>query len=207
MRTATIAVFMLFLTTSAGAAPFNVTLGKPITITGDVGVITCCFPDATVHPPAALETIVDGVLLADGTQWQTSTVWWDERHPGSFDNLIEIDLLGTFRVDHLRIQADNNDNYQLNYRNPSGQWLPWGFATPFGPPGMQLRTGDLPPVLATAFRIDPFGGDSYYSVSELQIIGSPIPEPTTLLLVGAGLGLISARRRAGVNRSAGSSRT
>ena len=79
------------LAAPVAAVPINVTLDKPVTITGDVGVITCCFPDASTFPPAPLSSLVDGVYLTEGTNWQDGTVWWDERHPGSVNNVVEID--------------------------------------------------------------------------------------------------------------------
>jgi hypothetical protein len=33
------------------------------------------------------------------------------------------------------------------------------------------------PLEASGFRIDAFGGDQFYSVSEFQAIGEPVPEP------------------------------
>lgn len=176
------------------AAELNFALNKPVTITGDVGVITCCWPDATVLPPAPLSSLVDGLFVPAGTQWQTGTVWWDERHAGSVNNIIEIDLEGLFPISFVSIQADNNDAYAISYRDALDVWQFLGTAGPFGGPGMQIRSGTFfPPFEASAFRIDAFGGDGWYSVSEFQAV----PEPATLALVALALaGLtLSYRKR------------
>lgn len=193
MRSAWMLALALAAATPAAAAPFNVALGKPVTISGDYGVSTCClWPNPA---PASLDSIVDGVFLTEGTFWQDGTVWWDENEAASVNNLIEIDLLGAFRVTSISIQADNNEQYHIDYRSTLGVWTPWVFATDVLGGGMRTRAGNVPVVDATGFRIDAAGGDLFYSVSEFQAVGDAVPEPATLLFLSTGLGLAAARRR------------
>jgi hypothetical protein len=192
MKTLCTAVLALLIAVPAAAAPFNVALGKPVTITGEVGVITCCWP---AGPVASLDTIVDGLLLPEETQWQTGTVWWDEFHPPSANNVVEVDLLGEFIITDLLLQADNNESYGIHYRDEFGGWNALPIFGPSGNFGMITRSAPVAPFVATAFRIDAFGGDAFYSVSEFQATGTPVPEPGTLLLFGAGAGAAALRRR------------
>ena len=187
---------VLCLATPAAAVPFNVTLGKPVSITGEVGVIVQPgWPDATVVPPAPLQTLVDDVFFPNGTQWQTGTVWWDETHPGSANNVVEIDLLGTYMISSLAIQFDNNDFYEIHVRNFAGVWSLFVTADPGCCFGLFSRGGPFAPFQATAFRIDARNGDLLYSLSEFQAIGEAVPEPASVLLLGTGLTAFVARRR------------
>ena len=177
------------LAVPAEASPHNVALGKTVTTSGVVGVMTCC--DWPAGPLAPLSSITDGVFLPTGSVWQTNTVWWDERNPASANNVFEIDLAGNFTVNFVRIQADNNENYDIYFRDWGGIWHGWATANPGGPAGMITRAGFLPTIQASAFRLDARGGDGYYSISEFQV--NSVPEPGVLALLG--LGVAGAIRR------------
>lgn len=202
LRTKPLAAFFMLLAliavaAPAAAVPTNVTLGKPVTATGAIGVISADglnagFGDAIAFPPAPLSSLVDGNYLTEGTYWQEGTVWWDERIPASADNVIEIDLNGLYSISFLSIQADNNDAYGIFVRDRFGVWSGLATALTVTGAGMRERAGGFAPFEATAFRIDASGGDQFYSLSEFRAMGEAVPEPGSLLLIAialAGLGL------------------
>lgn len=188
------------LASPAMAAPFDVTIGATVTATGAIGNST---NGAWADPaPAALSTITDGLYVPEGTDWQTGTVWWNENPNAAgqpspaLNNIIEIDLGGLYSITFLSIQADNNDSYGIYVRDQFGVWNGFVSANPFGGAGMRERAGGFAPFLATGFRIDAFGGDGYYSLSEFRAVGESVPEPASLLLFGtSGVALLARRRR------------
>ncbi|MBI2277985.1 MAG: PEP-CTERM sorting domain-containing protein [Dechloromonas sp.] len=197
-----ISLFCTFIALAAPAvaAPVNVTQGKTVTATAALGVISAAglglgFGDATAFPPAPLASLVDGNYLAEGAYWQSGTVWWDEQSAGSANNVIEIDLGGLFLISFLSIQADNNDAYGIFVRDRFGVWSGLATANPFGDAGMRERSGGFPPFEATAFRIDATGGDQFYALSEFRAMGEAVPEPGSLLLIGAALAGLACSRR------------
>ena len=150
----------------------NVALGKPVTLNGNFPPFELfCGPPP---PQAAASTITDGVFLPEGTCWQLGAVYWHIAQPGSGNNSIDIDLQGTFVLDGAIVQGDNNDAYQLQYRDPQGVYHDWWLVPEVGGSGLKTRTNlNLLPVMATGLRI--FGvdnlSDGAHSISEVQIFG------------------------------------
>lgn len=175
-------------------AATNVALNAPITLNGTFGVgegSWCC------SSLAAGSTLTDGNFLAPSTQWNIGTVWWNGfSYP---NNTIQIDLGGPFSISSLTLQADDNDVYPVLFRNGmADSWHSAWDAPAVGGWGMQTRINNLgSPIIATSFLIGNGQGDGYYSVSEFQAIGSPVPEPETYAMLLAGLGLLgfTARHR------------
>jgi hypothetical protein len=149
---------------------------------------------------AALSTLTDGVFLAAGTQWQSGTVWW-----GGTGVSFQIDLSGTCEVMGAIVQADNNDTYRMWYRDiATDTYLDlWSISAVAGA-GMRTRPnpGDnttihffSSSVFTDSIRIAAVGGDSAYSLSEVQVWGA-VPAPAALPMFGlAGLIGAGTRRR------------
>jgi len=184
--------------TTVAATPINVAFGKPVSLSGTFGVgggdpVSCSSP---VPPSAAGSTLVDGLFLQEGTCWQTGTVWWDTGQNGSTQNTVEIDLEGLYKLDGFMVQADCNDTFRLEYRDAGGNWQTGWDIPMHAPDGVWNRTTTLPaPVVGSALRFFETGGDGYYSVSEIQAFGQPVPEPSTALLLAGGGALLASIRR------------
>lgn len=148
---------------------------------------------------AALTTLFNGVFLTEGTAWQTNTAWWTGTTP-----VISFSLNSPHLIDAAIVQADNNDTYRLEYWNGSSWATLWNIGT-MGGGGMRTRPGaanqtiqqPVGPVTAQDFRIFATGGDSSYSLSEIQLWGeNSVPEPGTWAMIAGGLGVLAFRRRA-----------
>jgi hypothetical protein len=172
----------------------NVALNGTVSTTGtDFGASGgwCC---ASLAP---LSTVTDGAFLANGTQWNVGTVFWTG---ATGADAVTIDLLATSVVSGITLQADNNDDYGISYRDTGGTWHTLTTISPNRSWGLDMGSATFAPVTATAFAITAVGGDGFFSVSEFQADGRVVPgvpEPETYALMLAGLGAVAwvARRR------------
>jgi len=180
----------------AARADSNVALNKPVIVVNGSTQIT--------NPSTSLSVIDNGVFLPESTAFFSSTaianaVEWtttDGKPAGSGNapTTLEIDLGGFFAISGAIMQADNNDSYLLQYRDPStNTWLTlWnvpgvggvGFTT--RPNADQTTFQSLSPIVTDAVRISAISGDPALGVSEIQLNGSAVPEPSPGVLIAIG---------------------
>jgi hypothetical protein len=139
----------------------------------------------------AAETVVDGRLLPRSRCWDEGAVWWETRVAGSAtgagavtETWIRVDLPGAYRIDAAIVQADDNDEYRLSYRDlASGAWEPLWEIPAAGGGGMQTRPNPADDaqrktfanrVVTEALRLEATSGDAMYAVSEIQVFGRPV---------------------------------
>lgn len=167
-------------------ADTNVALDKSVTLTGLFGGLD----GGSSLAPA--QSITDGNFASEGTLWNQGSVFWDSRKPGQADDSIEINLAATYAITHFTIQADNNDNYRVQYLN-NGVWATAWDVNTSATHGLVTRdSGSLPVIETSALRIIQVGGDQRFAVSEVQAFGAAavVPELNTVALMAAGLGLL-----------------
>lgn len=171
---------------AACAGYTNVALGKPVSVVQGP------------YAGAGLASLVDDVFRPRGTSWTSGTVYWN-----GLNTIIEINLLGTYRLFGGIVQGDDNDVYRILYRNMDTGLFETLWDVPnydgFGN-GMQTRPNpsnddeiyffDVARVTDT-IRFVAISGDNSYSVSEIQVY---IPAPASGGLLALG-GLASLRRR------------
>lgn len=190
----TMVVVVLYVVIGAAvsfAAPTNVAQGKPVTLNG-ASFFTGGWGSGLV---VGADTIVDGSFFARHHQWDQGPVWWDSNDDE--DRWIEIDLEGTFVIESLIVQADDNDAYKLYYWDiSSSSWqllwdvpnydvVPdpanWGMQTRPNPDDDTERYMLASPIVTNALKFEgnmADTGDKLFSVSEIQAYGSPVLEVT-----------------------------
>jgi hypothetical protein len=186
----------------AMAGPINVALGKTVTLNGVF--FTGGWGSGLTAAP---EVAVDGVFFPQNTQWDQGPIWWDSTGSDTGQNIV-VDLGGTFTIDSVIVQADDNDAYILSYWDAgTSSWqVAWNVPTAYNY-GMQTRpnpTNDneryiLPsPITTTALKIEGNlpESDGLFGVGEIQAFtGGAVPEPATLALLGGGLAMLLGLRR------------
>jgi hypothetical protein len=183
---------LLCLAAAGAHADVNVALNGAVTVAGlgigDSGS-WCC---GVLADPS---TVTDGITLPVGQQWNVNTVFWTA-DPGATS--VTISLLHTASVSSLQLEADNNDDYHIEYLDTAHSWHDLTTISPHRSSGLDLGSATLStPVIADGFRITAAAGDGHYAVAEFAAIGSPVPEPSSYAMLAAGLGLLAwtARRR------------
>lgn len=125
-------------------------------------------------PKAAL--LNDGVASTDGDVWDSPRA----AILGA-SGAIEWDLGTVEPIAALRIQADNNDRYLVTGSLDGTSWYPIWVVQIVELPGIQTRTSPELASRARYLRLTAEGGDSMYSISELEVFDS------AAALVGAQL--------------------
>ena len=191
MQTKKIAVLLIIpwvISATPALAESNVALGKTVTLAGSYGGDQGSWGDFTL---AETQSLTDGIFHPEHTQWNDGSIFWN-----SLQNSIEIDLAGVFSITGFTVQADDNDAYRIEYKLGGSDWATaWDIPAPGGW-GLITSSTLVSPFLADALRFSATGGDNFYSVSEIQAFGAPVPVPGALWLMGSGLlGLLGLRRR------------
>jgi hypothetical protein len=153
-----------------------------------------------------LSDITDGTLLPEGTGYNSSAATSHAVEWIGSGYVFEIDLGATFQIDSVTLNADDNDEYILQYWNESSdQWQTlWDRPIESEGVGLIIDSNTLSlPVDTDAVRI--FGGASNdsvcfnnvcgqggYAVNQVELYGNSdsitaTPEPGSLLLLGSGL--------------------
>ena len=188
------------------AVPINVAEGASVTLNGVYGVLRPA-SGWDPNPVAAASTLTDGALLPSATVWNDGSVWWDAAEPtgSSAANTIEIDFAQTFELFGLKVQADDNDTYRIEYWDGSSWITAWDIPA-VGGFGMQTRPDpsdatsifELASIITTdRLRFTGTGGDSFFSVSEIQaFVQAPAPStPVMLAALGLAVCLLNAFQR------------
>jgi hypothetical protein len=171
------------------------TAGATVTLNGTFFTGNDAWPLGT---NAAPNDIVNGIYQPIGQQWNFESVWWNGSQ-NSANNVI-VDLAGSYLITDLKIQADDNDWYNVEYL---GLDLAWHLAWSVSPPGgWGLQTSGAvvgAPFVTSSFRLTAAPGDGYYAIAQFEANGrkvDSVPESgATVVLFGAILGLLALSRR------------
>jgi len=180
---------------AAVQADTNIALNKPvIVVNGSAQITNSSTPLSVIDDGVfTLESTAYGSAVNQSVQWTTT-----DGQPANGTNsptTLEIDLGGFFSISGAIMQADDNDSYLLQYHDASNNtWLTlWtvpaissgnGFRT--RPNADQTTFQPLGPVITDAVRISAISGDAGLGVSELQLNGSAVPEPSSAAFIALG---------------------
>ena len=189
----TIAIILCSLGLVVAAQADNVTLGSTVTLNGTFFTGGGVWGSGV---PAAPADIVNGVYQPETQQWNINSVWWNGADNPA--NNIVVDLGGLFSITDLKVQADDNDTYRIEYFGTDSLWHnAWDIPAPGGY-GLTTSSTTLGSAITTnELRLTATGGDGFYSVSQIEATGTrSVPDATSTLTLFAGaVGLIGFVRR------------
>ena len=139
-------------------------------------------------------SLVDGVFAPESQQWNNGSYWWDETQTVTpFQTYLQLDA--SYSFNRLVLQADDNDDYLIEYWNGTDwQTAFWAGAT--GGYGLTTRDSGMIPVFTTnQFRFTALNGDQYYAMSEFEAFAAGVPEAGTWALMILGFGALGCAMR------------
>jgi hypothetical protein len=182
----------------------NVVLGSTVHLHGTFFTDPTYWSTGTNGTP---DDLVNGVFQPDGTQWDFNSTWWNgDDNP---NNCIVIDLSCWAKIWCFTVQADDNDDYKLEYWGTDSAWHDaWDI---LAPQGWGLTTSSTfldSPIITDKLRFTAVDGDGLYAVSQIEAKGKFLccdpcctpsgsaPDATsTVALLGGAIGLIGWVRK------------
>src|SRR5579863_7054729 len=113
--------------------------------------------------------ITDGVDAFEGDEWNSSVAALFSSEKA----YAEYDLGRSVSIGAAYLQGDNNDEYVVSISEDHSNFVPLWTAEPRPEPGMRQRWTDHLSAQARWIRLTVRGGDSAYSVAELQLFEHP----------------------------------
>ena len=166
-----------------------------ITAVGNIGVLRAGSPWALGSTATNISAPVDGTRQPEGTQWNNGSFWWDQDSSVNSNQVTwELQLNKKFSINQLKIQADDNDSYLVEYWNGSGWQSIFNVPAVFSFGLVTRDSGTFGTIHTDRFRFTATGGDNYYALSQFEAYGA-VPEPASWAMLIAGFGLVGAMSR------------
>ncbi len=115
----------------------------------------------------SVRSIVDSIYAPEGHRWDDAN--YAVRLDAANTSILTIDLGQVYDIERVKLQADGNDVYRVEYSVDGATWSLLFEAGTLGAGLLTRDSGPLTPVAARYVRVYAVGGDGLYSVSELEV--------------------------------------